>query len=193
MADLLSTRIISRNNAMRPPIKFLAYNSAADTDILQEYFVPVDKFVQFMDTMRNILLSDQVDLLSLTVRYVPKDSESFLAYSRQDSFAFVLYINLPLNEKGSQSSRNWTRELVDAAISYGGTYYLPYQLYPSQDQIRSAYPMIDRFFAKKREYDPSEMFDSGFYEHYRRSVNRLAPKAPCALTSRNNFEPRRIL
>ena len=175
MADLLSTRIISRNNAMRPPIKFLAYNSAADTDILQEYFVPVDKFVQFMDTMRNILLSDQVDLLSLTVRYVPKDSESFLAYSRQDSFAFVLYINLPLNEKGSQSSRNWTRELVDAAISNGGTYYLPYQLYPSQDQIRSAYPMIDRFFAKKREYDPSEMFDSGFYEHYRRSVNRLAP------------------
>ncbi len=171
MADLLSTRIISRNNAMRPPIKFLTYDSATDTDILQEYFVPTDKFVEFMDTMRSILLGRQVDLLSLTIRYVPKDSESFLAYSRQDSFAFVLYINVPLTENGTQSTRKWTRELVDAAISNGGTYYLPYQLYPSQDQIRSAYPMLDRFFAKKRDYDPNEIFDSGFYEHYRQPMN----------------------
>jgi FAD/FMN-containing dehydrogenase len=167
MADLLSTRTISRNNAMRPPIKFLAYDSPADTDILQEYFVPTNKFVEFMDAMRRIFLLRQVDLLSLTVRYVPKDSESFLAYSRQESFAFVLYFNVPLSENGRQSAQIWTRELVDAAIGSGGTYYLPYQLYPSQEQIRSAYPALDRFFAKKRDYDPHEIFGNCFYDHYR--------------------------
>jgi decaprenylphospho-beta-D-ribofuranose 2-oxidase len=171
MADLLSTSVISRNNAMRPPIKFLAYDSAADTDILQEYFVPTGKFVEFMDAMRRILVRRKVDLLSLTVRYVPKDSECFLAYSRQDSFAFVLYINMPLNEGGRQVAQVWTRELVDAATRQGGTYYLPYQLYASQEQIRIAYPMLDDFFSKKRQYDPEQVFDSGFYQRYRRATN----------------------
>jgi hypothetical protein len=98
---------------------------------------------------------------------VPKDSESFLAYSRQESFAFVLYFNVPLSENGRQSAQIWTRELVDAAIGSGGTYYLPYQLYPSQEQIRSAYPALDRFFAKKRDYDRHEIFGNCFYDHYR--------------------------
>ncbi len=27
--------------------------------------------------------------------------------------------------------------------------------------------MLDPFFAKERDYDPNELFDSGFYENYR--------------------------
>jgi decaprenylphospho-beta-D-ribofuranose 2-oxidase len=167
IADMVSTHFISRNNAMRPPIAFLAYNSPKDTDILQEYFVPTRKFTEFMDAMRRILLQRQVDLLSLTVRFVPKDSDCFLAYAREESFAFVLYLNLPLTEAGKKSAQEWTRELVQAAIENGGTFYLPYQLYPTGDQVRAAYPMLDSFFAKKRDYDPDDIFDSGFYEYYR--------------------------
>ena len=40
-ADNDSVQIISRNNAMRPEVAFLEYNSPYATDILQEYFVPV--------------------------------------------------------------------------------------------------------------------------------------------------------
>ena len=167
MADMLSTHFISRNNAMRPPIAFLAYDSAKDTDILQEYFVPTSRFTDFMDAMRHILVQRQVDLLSLTVRFVPKDSDCFLAYAREDSFAFVLYVNIPLTVEGKESAQSWTRELVDAVVANHGTFYLPYQLYPRRDQVRAAYPMLDRFFAKKREYDPNEVFDSGFYENHR--------------------------
>lgn len=167
MADMLSTHFISRNNATRPPIEFLAYDSAKDTDILQEYFVPTRKFTDFMDAMRHVLLQRQVDLLSLTVRFVPKDADCFLAYAREDSFAFVLYVNVPLTEGGKKSAQTWTRELVDAVMANQGTFYLPYQLYPTRDQVRVAYPMLDQFFAKKRGYDPSEVFDSGFYENYR--------------------------
>lgn len=167
MADLLSTHIIARNNAMRPPINFLTYDSPSDTDILQEYFVPTRRFTEFMDAMRHIFLLRHVNLLSLTVRYVPRDPECFLAYAREDSFAFVLYVNVPLTAEGRKSTESWTRELVDAAVDKGGTFYLPYQLYPSQEQIRAAYPMLDKFFAEKRAYDPDQIFDSGFYEHYR--------------------------
>jgi decaprenylphospho-beta-D-ribofuranose 2-oxidase len=42
-------RITTRNNAMRPAIEFLDYYSKKDTDILQEYFIPIDLFASFVD------------------------------------------------------------------------------------------------------------------------------------------------
>jgi hypothetical protein len=42
---------------------FLQYNSPYDTDILQEYFVPVAQFVPFTDAIRAIFLNDKVNLL----------------------------------------------------------------------------------------------------------------------------------
>ncbi|MGH9498934.1 MAG: FAD-binding oxidoreductase [Terriglobales bacterium] len=166
VGDLVSTRIISRNNAMRPPIKFLAYDSPTDTDILQEYFVPVENLVSFMDEMRSVVVADKVNLLSVTIRYVPKDTESFLAYARKESFAFVLYVNQELSSGGRAAAQGWTQKLVDTALRNGGTYYLPYQQYPTREQIRMAYPMVNSFVAKKTEYDPDSTFSSSFYEKY---------------------------
>lgn len=166
IGDLASTRIISRNNAMRPPIKFLAYDSPSDTDIVQEYFVPIGHFVEFMDHLREICLSHNLNLLSATIRYVPKDDESFLAYARQDSFAVVLYINQSLTADGRRNAEEWTRLIVQAALANEGTYYLPYQQYPSLEQLRQAYPMLDAFISRKRKYDPTELFSSSFFEKY---------------------------
>ena len=61
---------------MRPEVAFLQYNSPYDTDILQEYFVPVAQFVPFTDAIRAIFLNDKVNLLSVTIRYLPKNTES---------------------------------------------------------------------------------------------------------------------
>jgi hypothetical protein len=33
----------------------------------------------------------------------------------------------------------WARELIDAALSVSGSYYLPYQLHATQDQFEKAY------------------------------------------------------
>jgi FAD/FMN-containing dehydrogenase len=55
---------------------------------------------------------------------------------------------------------------VDLASRLNGTYYLPYQLYYSSQQLRQAYPEIDAFFAAKKQYDPDGLFTSKFYEKY---------------------------
>ncbi len=169
-ADRPGTRIISRNNAMRPEVKFLEYDSPTDTDILQEYFVPMANFVQFMDRMREIFIAENVNLLSITVRYVPRDSDAFLSYAREDSFAFVLYINQELSKAGRERAQKWTQELVDAALKNRGSYYLPYQLYPTSQQVRLAYPQLDTFFSRKLKYDPEELFENNFYAKYKRSI-----------------------
>ncbi len=44
----------------------------------------------------------------------------------------------------------------------GGTYYLPYRLHATPEQMRSGYPMTDGFFAMKRHHDPSGRFQDKF-------------------------------
>ena len=55
---------------------------------------------------------------------------------------------------------------VGASIGLGGRYYLPYRLHATKAQFQRAYPQAAEFFAKKREYDPQELFQNQFYLRY---------------------------
>jgi len=157
---------ISRNNAMRPPIKFLKYQSARNTDILQEYFVPIDRFNAYLEEMRQVLLQHQVNVLSMTLRYVKQSDDSYLNYATQESIAIVLYMNVGLDQAAQQVATAWTRELVDVTLKYEGKYYLTYQRYPTLKQFRKAYPNWKRFQQIKNRYDPERMFVNEFYKQY---------------------------
>jgi FAD/FMN-containing dehydrogenase len=163
-------RIVSRNNSMRPPLaplELLDYRSRSDTDIIQEYYVPIEGFIPFMDRFRQILLDGDMNVLSSTVRYVAPNDTPTLAYAPlKPTFAIIQMSNVPLSKKGQASAEQVTRRLVDAALDYGGTYYLTYQLYPTADQLHRAYPNARRAFERKRFYDPDEIFTSQFYEKY---------------------------
>ncbi|MGH8720616.1 MAG: FAD-binding oxidoreductase [Burkholderiales bacterium] len=167
------TRVVSRNNAMRPPLAPLAlldYHSRRDTDILQEYYVPVEHFVPFMDRFREILRRGEMNVLSSTVRYVSPNATPALAYApRRPAFAIIQMSNVGLSAEAQAHAQAVTRELVDAALAFDGTYYLTYQLYPSDEQLHRAYPNAQRAFARKRFYDPAELFTSQFYERYGRA------------------------
>ncbi|MCP4767385.1 MAG: FAD-dependent oxidoreductase [Gammaproteobacteria bacterium] len=131
---------VNRNNAMRPPIEFLAYESESDTDILQEYFVPVSEFSEFMDGLRRELLENDVNLLSITLRYLSKNDESILNYATDDMIAIALFVNIGIDEASIETAQNWTRKLVALALGHEGTYYLTYQRFPTLDQFQQAYP-----------------------------------------------------
>ena len=170
------TRIVSRNNAMRPPLaplELLRYRSRHDTDIIQEYYVPVENFVPFMDRFREILVAGKLNVLSSTVRYVAPNATPALAYApHKPAFAIIQMSNVELSADGQAHAQTVTRQLVDAALQYGGTYYLTYQLYPSPEQLHRAYPNARRAFERKRFYDPGELFTSQFYERYGRTDPR---------------------
>lgn len=163
-------RVVSRNNAMRPPLaplEFLDYRSRRKTDIIQEYYVPIENFVPFMDRFRDILLASQMNVLSSTVRYVRANSTPTLAYApERDVFAIIQMSNVGLSNEDQTHAAAVTQQLVDAALEFGGTYYLTYQLYPTPEQLHRAYPGAVMAFELKRFYDPNEIFTSKFYERY---------------------------
>ncbi len=163
-------RIVSRNNSMRPPLaplELLDYRSRRDTDIIQEYYVPVESFVPFMDRFRQILLDSDMNVLSSTVRYVAPNATPALGYApKKPVFAIIQMSNVPLSPEGQTRASDVTRQLVDAALEFEGTYYLTYQLYPTPEQLHRAYPNARHAFERKRFYDPDEIFNSQFYEKY---------------------------
>ena len=58
------------------------------------------------------------------------------------------------------------RELIDAALSVGGSYYLPYQIHATETQFLRAYPRTREFFALKRRLDPTNKFRNELLDKY---------------------------
>ncbi len=164
-------RLVTRNNAMRPPeapLELLKHESPKDTDLLQEYFIPKKDFIAFSTEFKRILEEDKTNVISFTIRYVHPNNEAALSYApSEDSFAVIYYSNVPLTEEGLAQAQATQRKIIDAALANNGKYYLTYNLFPTVQQLRAAYPEIDNVFRVKRKYDTNEVFRSKFYDHYR--------------------------
>jgi decaprenylphospho-beta-D-ribofuranose 2-oxidase len=169
-------RLVSRNNAMRPPvsaIKMFEYNSGRDTDVIQEYFVPVARFTDFFDGMRTILAEEQTNLLGITIRYVKANSESVLSYApREDALAAVLYFNEAVSPEGRAKTDVLLERLTSLALEHGGTFYLTYLRNIEGEMLRRAYPNIEAFFQKKHLYDPHNLFTSRFFAEHGKSFQQ---------------------
>ena len=157
--------LVSRNEEMYDDMAYLK-NRLPDTDILQEYFIPCDRMPEFVDGLRDVVQRNKANLINVTIRTVHKDTVTALPYAKQDMFGFVLYFNVGFDGGDNEILKKTTGDLIDVAEHAGGTYYLPYQLFYSKEQLRTAYPEIDEFFAAKKKYDPIALFSNKFYEKY---------------------------
>jgi len=85
-----------------------------------------------------------------------------------DMFAIVLYVNQPTTDQANAQMGKQTREVIDLTLKHRGTFFLPYQLHYTPEQLRASYPQIDAFFAAKQRYDPTGLLTNTFYERYRK-------------------------
>jgi len=157
--------LVTRNEEMYDDMAYLK-NRLPDTDILQEYFIPCGRMSEFVDGLREVVKRNHANLLNVTIRTLHRDRVTSLPYAKDDMFGFVLYFNVKFNDKDNEILRKTTVDLIDVAQKTDGTFYLPYQLYYSQEQLRKSYPEIDSFFAAKKQYDPIGLFSNKFYEKY---------------------------
>lgn len=157
--------LVSRNEPMHDSVAYLKNNLKNDTDILQEYFIPRDQFVPFVDGLRRILSENQTKLLNASVRVVHREDNT-LNYAPADMFSVVLYINQATTPEGNANMATTTGQIIDLATSVHGTFFLPYQLHYTSEQLHQAYPQIDAFFEAKRRYDPQLLLTNTFYERF---------------------------
>ncbi|MGJ4754080.1 FAD-binding oxidoreductase [Leptospira kmetyi] len=160
-------RIVWRNyeasydvQELEPPTRKIS------TYVLQEYFVPVEKFDEFYPLMRNILRKHDANVMNISIRHSKADSGSLMAWGRTEVFSFVVYYKQRVYASAKNEVGVWTRELIDAVTSVGGAYYLPYQLHATVTQFHKAYPNANRFFALKRRLDPKYKFRNKLWDKY---------------------------
>jgi FAD/FMN-containing dehydrogenase len=166
---VLTRRFFSRNQLLNEGVEVYQERGADQTDILHEYFVPPEKVNDFLEEVRAVVPRHRGDLLNVTVRNVLADGDAFLRYADQDVFAFVMLFSQPRTPDGEAGMEAMTQELVEAALRCGGRYYLPYRLHATPEQFGRAYPQGRDFFARKRRYDPDELFQNQFYLKYGRA------------------------
>ena len=159
------SRPITRNAILSYPVSVLAEAGTKRTDLLHEYFLPADRFADFLVACRTYIPPSQ-ELLNVTLRYVAANPVSVLSFAPAPRIAAVMLFSQPATAAADEAARAMTERLIDAAISLGGSFYLPYRLHGRPDQLRSAYPRIDEFAAKKRHYDPQLRFRNALWDRY---------------------------
>lgn len=167
MNKVTKNEIYSRNELLNDHVSLIENKDTSSTDLLHEYFIPERNFTQYINDIKTILKNSKIDLLNITIRGVQKDNDSYLTYAREDVFGFVLLFNQKKTDEQEREMKILTNQLVDITLKNEGTFYLPYRLHIDKDKMRKSYPNADNFFELKRKYDPDEMFNNKFYEHYK--------------------------
>ena len=177
---LIQRRIVDPLYFVGEPVTWRNYEASRDvaelepasrdtsTYLLQEYFVPVERFDEFASQMRRILIRHDVNCVNVSIRHATPDPGTLLAWARSEVFAFVIYYKQGTDEAAQEAVGVWSRELIDAALSTGGSYYLPYQLHATEDQFRRAYPRAAEFLALKQRLDATDKFRNRLIDKYLR-------------------------
>lgn len=133
---------------------------------LREYFVPVDRFDEFVPRMRAIFQRHDANILNVSIRHANPDPGSLLAWADREVFAFVVYYRQGTSRAEREAVGAWSVDMIDAVLESGGSYYLPYQIFASPAQFEAAYPRAPQFYALKARLDPANRFRNELWQAY---------------------------
>ena len=135
--------------------------------VICEFYVPRAALPDFLAATATVIRERDANLVYGTVRYIEPDHESYLAWARERFATVVMNLRVTHDEAGIRQARTQFREIIDAALALGGSYYLTYHRWARKDQVLAAYPQFVDFLRLKLKHDPEERFQSDWYRHYR--------------------------
>jgi len=161
---------VTRNTLLNDLVINLANGDSARTDILHEYFVPPDRFPDFLTACRDVILKSRQELLNVTLRFVEADEDSVLRYAAEPRICAVMSFSQLKTPEAEADMRRMTQALIERVLAIGGVYYLPYRLHAKRDQVERAYPGLAGFIETKRRYDPGLLFRNALWDSWTRET-----------------------
>jgi FAD/FMN-containing dehydrogenase len=163
---MLSSGAVTRNTLLNEPVSNLINSDPHRTDILHEYFVPPDRFEDFLSACRDIIPRAKAEFINVTLRYVDVDKTARMSFAPSPRISAVMSFSQEMTAAGELDMRAMTERLIDGVLAVGGTFYLPYRLHARRDQVERAYPASAAFVARKRECDPGLLFRNAMWTAY---------------------------
>ena len=160
----------TRNALINEPVITLDDRDPRRTDILHEYFVAPEAFPAFLTACAEVIPNSYQELLNVTLRYVAADPDSLLAYAPTPRIAAVMLFSQEITGRGEADMARMTRELIGQVLAIGGSYYLPYRLHATHDQLIRAYPLLPDFIRAKQAVDPAGILRNALWDTYLRTL-----------------------
>jgi FAD/FMN-containing dehydrogenase len=167
---VLRPRVVSneatRNKLLNTPVSLLENRDPARTDILHEYFIPPERFGEFVSLCQREIPASRQELLNITLRWVAPDEMSVLAYAPGSRIAGVMAFAQRRSTEAEEDMRRLSERLIEGVLELGGSFYLPYRLHARRDQVARAYPRLPEFVEAKRRLDPGLLFRNAMWDRY---------------------------
>lgn len=138
------------------------------SEMITELYVPRDKLVEFMGRAAAELRPRGVPVIYGTIRLIERDTESFLAWAREDFACIIFNLHTEHSPAGLARAADAFRGLIDLALAVGGSYFLTYHRWARREQVERAYPQFAEFLRHKAAHDPGHRFQNDWWRHYRR-------------------------
>jgi FAD/FMN-containing dehydrogenase len=136
-------------------------------DLIWECYVPRGEVTTFLEDARRILLKSETPLIGGIVRFIEQDKDSFLAWAKKRYACVSFTPHVSSSPAGVKKAGEVCRQLQQAALKRGGSFYLTYNRFATRGDLETAYPQFPGFLKLKLKYDPSEVFQSDWYRYYR--------------------------
>ena len=144
-----------------------AADPVKETLVIGEHYVPRDAIKAFVTRAREILRAHGSEVIYGTIRAIMRDTTSFLPWAKDDFACVIFNIRTPHTRAGLERTADTFRALIDASIALQGSFFLTYHRHATAAQVEACYPRFRDFLACKLRYDPTELFTSDWYRHYR--------------------------
>ncbi len=133
------------------------------SEVITELYVPRDAIGRFLGVLAEDCRRHRTDVVYGTVRQIRAEHETQLRWARRDWACVVLNLHVRHDVTGNRKACADMQRLIDRALQFGGSFYLTYHRHARADQLRGAYPGIDRVLAHKRSFDPGGVLASDWY------------------------------
>lgn len=138
--------------------------------MITELSVPPDRLLAFLRAARCALRRRGVEDIYGTIRSIRADHESFLPWAPKDLACVIFNLRTTHFPRGIARTRAAARDLIDAAICEGGSFYLTYHRWATREQILAAHPRLPAMLAEKDRRDPRWLISSTWHESIRRTL-----------------------
>ena len=141
------------------------------TEAIMEVFLPPEALTKFFETVRADFIKHETRLIYGTIRFVRRDTESFIPWAKGDFACVIFNLHTPLNSLGKAQTRQAFSRLIQIICEHQGTYYLTYENDASRKQIAKCYPEMKRFLRQKLQHDPAEVFQNNWYRFHKQLLS----------------------
>ena len=138
------------------------------SEMITELYVPRSSLAAFMERAAGLLRSRNIPVIYGTIRLIERDTESFLAWAREPWACIIFNLHVDHTPAGIELAADAFRSLIDAALLFGGSYFLTYHRWARRDQVERAYPQFRDFLREKNNHDPEHRFQSDWWRHHRK-------------------------